>query len=339
MRKIREFKNLTDEAFLIMLEMYMSMPTKLNSRRATHPYTNHWLAFCHMIQASDDRIDDEDDVVYQLHRFIHEKDKVKPLAATYKVNLARRLANILQVGCYLSADRYAQFIRHYRTSPKNEWSKKSLNKEQLNRMFNALWDEASAAAPSKPYLLGSKLDNIRFNIMRTTLCLNLMLFYGLRVSEVESIQVADVEIGTEVIKLTHSIAKTAGERRTLTIQKDVPLYGRGTWGLLFDMYHSYRTHKSQYRAGAYFIEKGYDRMPKGYWVVFFSRLSKVTGDHLTAHKLRHTCGTMLTRANGIYAANQILNHKHIETTQLYVQKDEALGFNNANVAKALGITG
>lgn len=56
----------------------------------------------------------------------------------------------------------------------------------------------------------------------------------------------------------------------------------------------------------------------------YMKKAEIKGKGMTAHSLRHYAGTMFyTETHDIYATQQFLSHKDIETTKVYMHLDRA----------------
>ncbi len=132
------------------------------------------------------------------------------------------------------------------------------------------------------------------------------LFYssGIRVSELSSLNIADINFHDEIIKI---ISKGGAERT-------VPFGSYARDALL--EYLSERRLKDE---DAVFLNRFNERLTsRGIWLIIESIRKKAGIPHISPHTLRHTCAThLLEQGADIRSVQEFLGHKLLSTTQIY----------------------
>ncbi|MCG2828868.1 site-specific tyrosine recombinase/integron integrase [Methanothermobacter sp. K4] len=173
---------------------------------------------------------------------------------------------------------------------------KSLNEDEVMRLINAVEvsDDGSAIK--------------RFIKTRDRLILSLLYSSGLRVSELVSLKVNDIDTGERTIRI-----RGKGDKDRIV------LFDESTRDLLMD-YLSGRVHESEYL----FLNRFGDPLTPRYVQMMIKNYARKAGINkkVTPHILRHSFATHLLK-NGvdIRAIQQLLGHSNLSTTQIYTSVD------------------
>jgi len=173
---------------------------------------------------------------------------------------------------------------------------KSLNEDEVMRLINAveLSDDDSTIK--------------RFIKTRDRLMLSLLYSSGLRVSELVSLKVNDIDMGERTIRI-----RGKGDKDRIV------LFDENTRDLLMN-YLSRRIHESEYL----FLNRFGDPLTPRYVQMMIKNYARKAGINkkVTPHILRHSFATHLLK-NGvdIRAIQQLLGHSNLSTTQIYTSVD------------------
>lgn len=147
-----------------------------------------------------------------------------------------------------------------------------------------------------------KAENGRFGIRNRAI---IELFYstGIRVSELSSLNVSDVDLSDETLRV---ISK--GKRERL-----VP-FGQYAKEAIISYLN---VRKSE--TDALFLNRFGTRLTtRGMWMVIETIRRKAGISHISPHTLRHSCATHLLEAGAdIRSVQEFLGHKRLSTTQIY----------------------
>ncbi|MBI1869887.1 MAG: tyrosine recombinase XerC [Chlamydiae bacterium] len=128
---------------------------------------------------------------------------------------------------------------------------------------------------------------------------------GIRVSELTSLHLDDVDFGSELAKV-----RGKGKKERL-----VPIGKIGLQAL-----KKYLVERGAIRSQALFVNRFYERLSSRSVERMVKKYVLSAGllQHVTPHTLRHSCAThMLDRGADLRAVQEILGHQNLSTTQIY----------------------
>lgn len=159
-------------------------------------------------------------------------------------------------------------------------------------------------------------DTGSWNGRRDRLLLHLGIQTGLRVSELTSLRIGDIQIGP------HSRLECVGKGRK---QRVIPLQ-KNTTALLTSWFHEIpatpETPLFPSNAGTPLTRAAVGKLVTRHARTAAERCPSISGKNITPHTLRHTCAMCLLHA-GIDTASIALwlGHANIQTTQIYLHAD------------------
>lgn len=140
---------------------------------------------------------------------------------------------------------------------------------------------------------------------------------GLRISSISEMNIGDVDLDNGIIIVTEKGNKT---RECRIGSKVVELFE--DW--LLNREHIIKESKLDV-GDAVFITKYNSRMSIHAMEVMIKKYTEFLDKHITPHKLRHTCGTLLFQKEGnIKLVQEVLGHKNIANTMIYTHVSDEL---------------
>lgn len=161
-------------------------------------------------------------------------------------------------------------------------------------------------------------DEVRRNggkfAKRDELILALFLTTGMRCTALTEIDLNDIDFSAKTVR----IIEKRNKQRVFTVSDDVIrlmrawIADRETWGV------------SEADKNALFVSAQGARMSSLLVSNAVEHYCKVTGKHITPHKLRGTCATLLSDSGmSVYEIQLMLGHSSPKTTEIYLQNKEA----------------
>lgn len=151
---------------------------------------------------------------------------------------------------------------------------------------------------------------------------------GLRVSSISEMNLSDVDIDNRTILVTEK-----GNKR-----RECKLGGK-TIELLQEWILNRNVlmqDKPEEQHDALFINKYRTRMSVHGIEVMINKYTNFLGKHITPHKLRHTCGTLLFKEKGnIKLVQEVLGHKNIANTMIYTHISDEMKQEAADAMDAI----
>lgn len=141
---------------------------------------------------------------------------------------------------------------------------------------------------------------------RNLALVSLLLFGGLRISELINLRVSDVRFGENFVRVLHG----KGNKQRL-----VPLPDR-----VMSYLRTYLQEREFPEAPYLFTDRKGNRLSRSSAYYIVKRLVKEVGldSEISPHKLRHTCATLLLEAGiDLRYIQEFLGHSDISTTQIY----------------------
>lgn len=190
-------------------------------------------------------------------------------------------------------------LKDVKTPKRTKSLPKSLNEDEVQRLIKALDNYQTIDPPTA---------HAEFLRRRNKLILALLYSSGLRVSELVTLEIDNVDLHDRTIRI-----RGKGEKDRIVLFDD------NTRGLVED-YISQRDDDSEYL----FINRNYEHLTPRYVQMMIKDYARVAGikKKVTPHILRHSFATHLLK-NGvdIRAIQQLLGHSNLSTTQIYTSVD------------------
>lgn len=185
--------------------------------------------------------------------------------------------------------------------------------------------------PSVTYLTSSEISKILDNVksmsnekmINRDLCMLKIGFgTGLRVSAIVQIDIDDIDMANNRIKVTEK-----GDRDSYVVFGDNLKYQLNLW---LEDRQKYFGH---YSTNALFVSQMGKRISTLRLNELLAKYSEgATDKHVTPHVMRHSCATNLYEKTGdIYLCAKQLNHKNVTTTQRYAEISNARQREAANI--------
>jgi site-specific recombinase XerD len=149
-----------------------------------------------------------------------------------------------------------------------------------------------------------------------------LIYTGIRANELLTLKVCDLDLQHGLLTIRADVSKNYHERK-------IPLHDNLMPYLKTLMYVTRKrkfSSNSQLFNVNLFSRRHYKKeMDMNQVSAFFKKLSKLTTQRVSSHRLRHTLATELMRDpdRNIHTVKDILGHKHIATTLKYVSVNEA----------------
>lgn len=151
---------------------------------------------------------------------------------------------------------------------------------------------------------------------------------GLRISSIIELNVEDVDLERNVITVTEKGNKT---RECKIGSKTAELFKE--W---FANRQIILDNDNVKDLDAVFISKYNNRISIGAMEKLIHKYTSFLGKHITPHKLRHTCGTLLFQKKGnIKLVQEVLGHKNIANTMIYTHISDEMMQEAANTMDTL----
>lgn len=190
-------------------------------------------------------------------------------------------------------------LKDVKTPKRTKSLPKSLNENEVQRLINALDNYQT---------LDTKKSHTKFLRQRNKLILALLYSSGLRVSELVSLRIDNVDLQERTMRI-----RGKGEKDRLVLFDDE------TKKMIED-YLAQRGDDSEYL----FINRSNNHLTPRYVQMMIKDYARVAGikKKVTPHILRHSFATHLLK-NGvdIRAIQQLLGHSNLSTTQIYTSVD------------------
>ena len=230
------------------------------------------------------------------------------LSSSSKKSISGSLARMMYTYELLSKDEYDR-LRHSFKARSNSWSEKVLSDADLVEFFNLL--------------ITMKID--KFYILRNLTLFMLLLITGMRISQALELEMEDITLTDEYIKLT---VNTSKKNDTSTrYQSDYRLSIPNTSGYkqinlrnLIEVYLTLRAKTVTQEATAFLCTKGGNTI-EAENIRNLCRGMKTT-TRVTPHRFRHTAISNAALKHGIAKAAILANHSSIETTKRYIKPTE-----------------
>lgn len=146
---------------------------------------------------------------------------------------------------------------------------------------------------------------------RNSCLLEVLFGCGLRVSEVVSLRTSDVDLESNVLRVT-------GKREKMRV---VPLPS-GTAGALADWLSSGRKHLLKKPSGLVFVSARGSALSRQavYTIIAAAARAGGVGGHVGPHTLRHSYAVSLLKGGAdLRAVQELLGHESVATTQVYTE--------------------
>lgn len=230
------------------------------------------------------------------------------LSSSSKKSISGSLARMMYTYELLSKDEYDR-LRHSFKARSNSWSEKVLSDTDLIEFFNLL--------------ITMKID--KFYILRNLTLFMLLLITGMRIGQALELNMDDIILTDEYIKLT---IRTAKKNDTdARYQSDYNLSIPNTSGYkqinlrnLIEVYLDLRSKTVTDEATALLCTKGGNTIDAEN-IRNLCRGMKTT-TRITPHRFRHTAISNVALNHGITKAAILANHSSIETTKRYIKPTE-----------------
>ena len=230
------------------------------------------------------------------------------LSSSSKKSISGSLARMMYTYELLSKDEYDR-LRHSFKARSNSWSEKVLSDTDLIEFFNLL--------------ITMKID--KFYILRNLTLFMLLLITGMRIGQALELNMDDIILTDEYIKLT---IRTAKKNDTdARYQSDYNLSIPNTSGYkqinlrnLIEVYLDLRSKTVTDEATALLCTKGGNAIDAEN-IRNLCRGMKTT-TRITPHRFRHTAISNVALNHGITKAAILANHSSIETTKRYIKPTE-----------------
>lgn len=230
------------------------------------------------------------------------------LSSSSKKSISGSLARMMYTYELLSKDEYDR-LRHSFKAKSNSWSEKVLSDADLVEFFNLL--------------ITMKID--RFYILRNLTLFMLLLITGMRIGQALELNMDDITLTDEYIKLT---IRTSKKNDTdARYQSDYNLSIPNTSGYkqinlrnLIEVYLDLRSKTVTDEATALLCTKGGNAIDAEN-IRNLCRGMKTT-TRITPHRFRHTAISNVALNHGITKAAILANHSSIETTKRYIKPTE-----------------
>ena len=175
-----------------------------------------------------------------------------------------------------------------------------LTEDEIKQVLNEIEDKGSGRWKSR--------DKLIFVIGCTT---------GLRISSISEMNIEDVNLDNGTILVTEKGNKT---RECKIGNKVIEMFEE--WLLNRNHIINERNLKTK---DAVFITKYDTRMSIHSMEEMIKKYTSFLDKHITPHKLRHTCGTLLFQKEGnIKLVQEVLGHKNIANTMIYTHVSDEL---------------
>lgn len=190
-------------------------------------------------------------------------------------------------------------LKDVKTPKRTKSLPKSLNEDEVQRLINAL---------DSYQTIDNLTAHAEFLRRRNKLILALLYSSGLRVSELVSLEIDNVDLHDRTIRI-----RGKGEKDRIVLFDD-------NTRVLIEDYLAQRHDESPYL----FINRNHQHLTPRYVQMMIKDYARVAGikKKVTPHILRHSFATHLLK-NGvdIRAIQQLLGHSNLSTTQIYTSVD------------------
>jgi integrase/recombinase XerD len=274
-----------------MIEDYLiELEIRNYSRNTIRTYKSIITNF-HNFLLSEDDLSDERRVLRAFKKYIQYLKRKKNVSQNYIYLVTVVIKKFFEFGGI-------DILKEVKTPKRTKSLPKSLNESEVKDLINAL-DQYETVDPST----NSTILNLRNKVI-----LALLYSSGLRVSEMVSLKIDDVDLKDRTIRI-----RGKGEKDRIVLFDD------GTKALIEDYLK-----KRENDSDILFVNRFGNPLTPRYIQMMIKEYAKVAGikKKVTPHILRHSFATHLLK-NGvdIRAIQQLLGHSNLSTTQIYTSVD------------------
>lgn len=188
------------------------------------------------------------------------------------------------------------------TSPKvGRALPKALSVEEINRLLRVIRERKDPDGRPRPVTPDSLRDNAMFDLLYAS---------GLRVTELVSLNVGDVDVNNNQVRC---LGKGSKERI-------VPIHQEASKALRDYMERARPRLRKRFAEQALFLNRRGDRLTRqGFWLILkgYARTADIKTP-ITPHVLRHSFATHMLRGGApLRHVQEMLGHANISTTQVY----------------------